>query len=52
MTGPAPNPLADLADDAICVAGADTAVVQEVHLVAIHALCDALDARISEVTAQ
>jgi phosphoheptose isomerase len=51
MTGPAPNPLADLADDAICVAGADTAVVQEVHLVAIHALCAALDARISEVTA-
>jgi D-sedoheptulose 7-phosphate isomerase len=59
MTGPAPNPLAGLADDAICVAGVDTAVVQEVHLVAIHALCealdteiDALDAEISEVTAQ
>jgi phosphoheptose isomerase len=52
MTGPAPNPLAGLADDAICVAGADTAVVQEVHLVAIHALCAALDARISEVTGQ
>jgi glycosyltransferase involved in cell wall biosynthesis len=52
MTGPAPNPLAALADDAICVAGVDTAVVQEVHLVAIHALCDALDAQISEVTAQ
>jgi phosphoheptose isomerase len=52
MTGPAPNPLADLADDAICVAGEDTAVVQEVHLVAIHALCGALDARISEVTVQ
>jgi phosphoheptose isomerase len=52
MTGPAPNPLASLADDAICVAGADTAIVQEVHLVAIHALCDALDAQISEVTAQ
>jgi phosphoheptose isomerase len=51
MTGPGPNPLAELADDAICVAGADTAVVQEVHLVAIHALCDALDAEISEVTA-
>jgi D-sedoheptulose 7-phosphate isomerase len=49
MTGPAPNPLATLADDAICVAGADTAVVQEVHLVAIHALCAALDAQISEV---
>ncbi len=51
MTGPAPNPLAGLADDAICVAGADTAVVQEVHLVAIHTLCGALDAQISEVTA-
>ncbi len=51
MTGPAPNPLAAVADDAICVAGADTAIVQEVHLVAIHALCDALDAEISEVTA-
>jgi phosphoheptose isomerase len=50
MTGPAPNPLAGLADDAICVAGADTSVVQEVHLIAIHALCEALDARISEVT--
>jgi phosphoheptose isomerase len=50
MTGPAPNPLAALADDAICVAGADTSVVQEVHLIAIHALCEALDVRISEVT--
>ncbi len=50
MTGPAPNPLATLADDAICVAGAYAAVVQEVHLVAIHTLCDALDAEISEVT--
>jgi phosphoheptose isomerase len=50
MTGPAPNPLAELADDAICVDGADTAIIQEVHLVAIHALCEALDAQISEVT--
>lgn len=51
MTGPAPNPLAAVADDAICVAGADTAIVQEVHLVAIHALCDALDVEIAEVAA-
>ena len=29
--------------DAICVAAADTATIQEVHLVAIHTLCDALD---------
>lgn len=50
MTGPGPNPLTALADDAICVAAMDTCVVQEVHLVAIHALCEALDQRISEVT--
>jgi phosphoheptose isomerase len=50
MTGPAPNPLAGLADEALCVAGADTSVVQEVHLVAIHALCEALDAEIATVT--
>ena len=51
MTGPAPNPLAGCADEALCVAGADTSVVQEVHLVAIHALCDALDTEIAAVTA-
>lgn len=49
MTGPAPNPLEEMAQESICVAGASTAVVQEVHLFAIHALCEALDARISEV---
>jgi phosphoheptose isomerase len=47
MTGPPPNPLASLADDAICVAAPDTATVQEVHLVAIHAMCDALDAEVT-----
>jgi phosphoheptose isomerase len=50
MTGPAPNPLAALADEAICVAGTGTSIVQEVHLVAIHALCAALDAEILAVT--
>jgi phosphoheptose isomerase len=49
MTGPPPNPLASLADDAICVAAPDTATVQEVHLVAIHALCDALDAEVTSL---
>lgn len=43
MTGPAPNPLARLADDALCVDGPDTATVQEVHLVAVHAFCAAAD---------
>ncbi|HLT83361.1 MAG TPA: PfkB family carbohydrate kinase, partial [Phototrophicaceae bacterium] len=43
LTGPAPNALADLCDDALCVAAPSTAAVQEGHLVAIHALCAALD---------
>ncbi|MGI8450073.1 MAG: D-sedoheptulose-7-phosphate isomerase [Streptosporangiaceae bacterium] len=49
MTGPRPNPLASMADDAICVAAPDTATVQEVHLVAIHAMCDALDAEVTSL---
>jgi D-sedoheptulose 7-phosphate isomerase len=43
LTGPAPNPLADLCDDALPVAAADTATVQEVHLAVIHMLCHALE---------
>ena len=44
MTGPAPNPLAGLADEAVVVDAPTTAAVQEVQLVAIHAMCAALDA--------
>ncbi|MBD8062059.1 PfkB family carbohydrate kinase [Oceanitalea stevensii] len=43
LTGPVPNPLAELCDDALCVDAPSTAAVQEGHLVAIHALCAALD---------
>jgi D-sedoheptulose 7-phosphate isomerase len=43
MTGPQPNPLADLADRVIAVDGCSTATVQELHLVALHAMCAALD---------
>ena len=44
LTGPAPNPLAGLADESVVVDAPTTAGVQEVQLVAIHALCAALDA--------
>jgi D-sedoheptulose 7-phosphate isomerase len=44
LTGPAPNPLAAMSDDAICVEAPSTATVQEVHLLLIHGLCIALDA--------
>ena len=44
MTGPAPNPLASIADEALTITAGSTAAVQEVHLVAVHAVCAALDA--------
>jgi D-sedoheptulose 7-phosphate isomerase len=43
VTGPAPNPLAAAADDALCLPGA-TASIQEGHLVALHAICVAFEA--------
>jgi D-sedoheptulose 7-phosphate isomerase len=43
MAGPAPNPLAAMCDDAICVEASTTATVQEIHLLLVHALCIALD---------
>lgn len=43
LTGAAPNSLHALADEAVGVRGS-TAVVQELHLVAIHVLCEAVDA--------
>jgi len=47
LTGPAPNPLAALADSAIAVPAPTTATVQEIHLALVHALCIALDAELS-----
>ncbi|WP_185981734.1 SIS domain-containing protein [Skermania sp. ID1734] len=44
LTGPAPNPLAALCDDAICVEASTVATIQEMHLVLVHTLCAALDA--------
>lgn len=43
LTGPAPNPLAAMCDDAVCVDAASTATVQEIHLLLVHALCIAVD---------
>ena len=43
ITGRAPNPLGDLADDTLAVETDYTPTVQELHLVAIHLLCAAVD---------
>ena len=50
LTGRTPNPLGECCDDALCVDADSTATVQEVHLVAIHLLCAAVDARVAQVT--
>jgi D-sedoheptulose 7-phosphate isomerase len=44
MTGALPNPLADVADDVLCVDCPDGCTVQELHLVAVHLICEAFDA--------
>jgi phosphoheptose isomerase len=43
MTGPAPNPVADLADEVLAIDVASATAVQEAQLVAVHALCAALE---------
>jgi D-sedoheptulose 7-phosphate isomerase len=48
--GPA-CPLADRCDDALCVDSPYTATVQEIHLIAIHLLCAAVDEWVAEALA-
>lgn len=48
FTGPAPNELADACDAALCIDAPTTATVQELHLVAVHLLCEALDEHLVE----
>ncbi|MFG1930482.1 SIS domain-containing protein [Mycobacterium sp. NPDC048908] len=43
LSGPAPNPLAAMCDDAVCVEAPTGATVQEIHLLLVHALCIAVD---------
>ena len=46
LTGPGPNPVAELAGEAVAVVAASTATVQEVHQVAVHLLCAAVDLQV------
>lgn len=43
LTGPVPNDLAALCDDAIAIDAQRTGTVQEAHLAVVHGLCAALD---------
>jgi phosphoheptose isomerase len=50
MTGPGPNPLSDMSDDALVIDAHSTATVQEVHQVALHLVCAALDVALGVCT--
>jgi D-sedoheptulose 7-phosphate isomerase len=43
FTGSTPNPLAELCTDVLAVPSADPQVVQELHLVSVHVLCEYVD---------
>ncbi|MFI7496261.1 glycosyltransferase [Kocuria sp. M4R2S49] len=47
LTGPGPNPLTERADESLNVAAPSTSVIQEVHLMLLHAVCAAVDARLA-----
>jgi D-sedoheptulose 7-phosphate isomerase len=51
MTGQGPNPLADVADEALCVDAPYTATIQELHLVAIHLVCASFDTALASASA-
>ncbi len=52
FTGPRPNPLADVADEALAVDARFTATVQELHLVGLHILCAGLDRELGVLPAE
>lgn len=52
FTGPAPNPLAELADETLAVDASFTATVQELHLVGVHILCASVDRALGIISTQ
>lgn len=43
MTGPVPNPLAELCEEAVTCPSEDSQVVQELQLVSVHVMCEHVD---------
>ena len=43
LTGPGSSPLADVCDETLRLGGPETATTQELHLVALHIVCGAVD---------
>ncbi len=46
LTGPAPNPVAELCHGAVAVDADTTATVQEIHQIVVHMLCAAVDGEV------
>jgi phosphoheptose isomerase len=52
MTGAGRSPIADACDEALCCPSPDSQVVQELHLVAVHVLCEYVDQTLPDVVGQ
>lgn len=50
VTGPRPNPLEQICDDALCIDAEAAATVQEAHLVVVHLLAAAIDAAVASIS--
>jgi D-sedoheptulose 7-phosphate isomerase len=49
LVGPGPNPVAGACDEALCCPSRDSQVVQELHLVSVHVLCEYVDLELPAV---
>lgn len=52
FTGPVPNPLSRYADETLSVPAPQTATIQELHLVALHIVCEAMDEALGDAAAR
>jgi D-sedoheptulose 7-phosphate isomerase len=52
FTGQSPNPLAELCSDVLAVPSPDPQVVQELHLVSVHVLCEHIDLELPKLVAR
>jgi phosphoheptose isomerase len=43
LLGPGPSPVADACEEALCCPSADGQVVQELHLISVHVMCEYVD---------
>ena len=43
LVGPGPSPVADACEEALCCPSAESQVVQELHLISVHVMCEYVD---------